>query len=417
MSASTSPDAPLAPAAAPAGAAAATLAAAKAEIAKCVSCGFCNAACPTYALEQNELDGPRGRIALVKGLIAGDGDKAVARRHLGRCLSCRACETACPSGVGYAKIAHVGRELSGPAPDPRGRLRRLLYSEAIRSRGACRLGRAAARYAGGLLPRSLRAARAPTPLASLALPAARHERQVAVLAGCAQEGLMPATNVALAQLLDAAGFSANFITTPCCGAIRTHAGRAAAGLGDVRRTLDACRERLLAGDHAILVAASGCASFVTEYPALLAGDEPRARTARTVATSIVEPAVFLGEHLPALKKRVRLSADAPKIAVHAPCTLTNGMRSGAAFFELLRQIGFDVQGVDGAPNCCGSAGSYSLFQPKRAAALGQRLAAAIGATAATSVASANIGCVLHMRQQLDLPVDHWLEICARHLLA
>ena len=393
----------------------AVIKAARAEIAKCVSCGFCNAACPTYSLDQYELDGPRGRISLVKELINGRGEPKIASQHLSRCLTCRSCETACPSGVGYSKIAHAGRELAGQELDPRIRFKQLALGELIRSRSACRAGRIAAKYAGSLLPSALRAALAPSPLTNLALPKARHRRQVAVLAGCAQTGLMPATNVALAQLLDAAGFKTNFITTPCCGAIRTHSGRAKAGLADVRRTLEACRDRLVAGDHAILVAASGCASFITEYPMLLADEPSKARKARKVASSIVDPAVFLRDHLAALQKHVRLSDSSPKVAVHAPCTLVNGMRSGTVFADLLRQIGFDIITPRNTPNCCGSAGTYSLFQPRRAKALRQQLCDAIGSTAATQAASANIGCVLHMRQAIDLPIHHWLEICAQNL--
>ena len=387
-----------------------TMAAAR-EIEKCVHCGFCTAACPTYSLDRNELDSPRGRIYLVKRLFEEGTNAKSVQLHLDRCLSCRSCEPACPSGVGYATIAHAGREAADKiAPrKTRTRIARSLMAEAFRNRTFCRLGRLAVRASGPLAPRGVRKAMSRSPAAGVRAPAARHGRKVAVLAGCAQAGLMPTTNEALAVLLDQAGYDASFLKAPCCGAIRMHNGRDGAALADARRTVQECASAIKAGTEAVLVAASGCGSFMNEYPALLADDKSIADDARLVAENAIDPASFLLGRLGESEALAGAGARR-KVAAHAPCTLTNGMRSPKDYPELLSKAGFDVVELENPPNCCGSAGTYSLLQPRFSKRLRARMARSVEATAATELATANIGCAMHMRQALQMPVNHWIDI-------
>ena len=400
----------------PAGLGPAAAAAAR-EIEKCVHCGFCNAACPTYAVERDERDGPRGRIYLVKELLEGGGDAAVAQRHLDRCLTCRSCEAACPSGVGYSKVAHAGRAMADGA-HRRGPLQvawRALAGEAVRSRAACAAGRAAVRAAGPLAPRGLRRALARTGQGGA--PGAgrgRHRRSVSVMMGCgAQAGLMPETNRSLEALLDAAGYAARPVPSACCGALRSHLGFGRGAAADVRRTVEGCGRGIEAGDEAVMFAASGCASFATEYPSLAAGSGVDEKRAGEVAAKVRDPADFLSSRLDGVGWDG--AGAGTTVATHAPCTLTNGLRSPQAYPRLLAGAGFGTVAPERPPNCCGSAGMYSLLQPRLADELGRRMAASVEATGAQALATANIGCALHLRRFLAVPVVHWIDLLASAL--
>ena len=382
------------------------------EIEKCVHCGFCLPACPTYSIDNNELDSPRGRIYLVKRLIEEGGNTKAADIHLGRCLSCRSCEVACPSGVGYSTIAHAGGEIVGKLKRKRTHKDavKAVIIEALRSKLACKIGRAALRACGPLAPKHLRKSFAKPPSAGLALPKLRHEKKIAVVTGCAQMGFMPETNIALARLLDMAGHSAVFINSGCCGALRMHNDRHRQALADIKSTIKECKAAVDDGAVAVMAAASGCASFVTEYGELLAGDKSLADDAKKIAGLVIDPAVFLQERLDAAG--MDDFGKGKVIAAHVPCTLKNGLRSPQAFPELLEKAGFVVTRISGAPNCCGSAGTNSLFYPKTASLLRSRLVQSIEATEAAEVATANIGCALHVRQAMGMPVNHWIDILA-----
>lgn len=386
--------------------------AAASEIEKCVHCGFCTAACPTYVLDRNELDSPRGRIYLVKRMLEDGSNAQAAQLHLDRCLTCRSCEPACPSGVGYSRIAHAGRDIAAslsPQGIPR-RAGRFALLESARSRIACRIARGAVRAAGPLAPRRLRRALAKSPASDVRPPVPRHGRKVAVLAGCAQAGLMPESNSSLAALLDLAGYDAEFLKAPCCGALRMHGGRRKAALADVRRTVREAKAALDVGAEAVLVAASGCGSFAKEYPSVLSEDDPLAADARAVAARTEDPASFLLGRLDA--DALGGTGEGRKVAAHVPCTLRNGLRSPGAFAEILRRAGFDVVEPENPPNCCGSAGTYSVFQPELAGRLADRTRRSVEATAAAELVTANIGCALHMRRALRMPVNHWLDVAA-----
>jgi glycolate oxidase iron-sulfur subunit len=386
---------------------------------KCVHCGFCNAACPTYRLLGDELDGPRGRIYLIKEVLEGESGAAVARQHLDRCLICRACESSCPSGVEYGELLEIGRamvERAAPRSVPE-RGSRALLAGLLRSP---RLLEALARIGRGLaplLPAGLRAQLAPRPLPGAVAhswPVRHHARRIATLEGCVQPALLPTIDLAAARVFDALGIETLRVRGGlCCGALRLHLGQHAAALDDVRRSVDACWAAVEQGAEAVTSTASACAGTLKEWGRLLQDDPLRAARARRLAELARDPVELLEPELPRLRALLAPGVGA-NATFHCPCTLQHGQRLGGRVEALLRGLGWDLRLPADAALCCGSAGTYSLLQPELSTALRERKLAALDACAADAVVSANVGCILHL-QGAQAPVGHWLELLAAAL--
>lgn len=391
---------------------------------KCVHCGFCNATCPTYQLLGDELDGPRGRIYLIKQALEGESVTASTQLHLDRCLTCRACETTCPSGVEYGRLVDIGRAVVAD------RVNRSVGSGLMRG------------VLGAVLPRpwlfrSLlvlgRAFRAllPAPLAKKvpayasaagAWPAARHARHMLVLAGCVQPALAPATNASAARILDRLGIS--LIEAPgagCCGALRHHLDDQPGGLADMRRLIDAWWPQIERGEvEAIVMTASGCGATVKEYGHLLANDaDYRDKAARISAMTRDLGEVLVAESaaLAALFAKVGAGTGAAKqrIAYHPPCTLQHGQKLRGGIESLLVAAGFELAPVPDAHLCCGSAGTYSILQPELSAQLQQNKLAALQSGAPELILTANIGCQNHLANDSAIPVRHWITALEQRL--
>lgn len=381
---------------------------------KCVHCGFCTAACPTYNLDGNELDSPRGRIYLVKKLLEDAVDNAeISRKHLDSCLHCRSCEPACPSGVEFEQIASFGANLAEQTK-PRGLLARhgrAILGEMIRSKTIGNLLRMSSNLlspvvnkCSHLLPNS----------GQLPWPKPRHQRKVAIVLGCAQQGLMPLTNQALAWLLDATGFSPIAINS-CCGAIRSHLLRPKAAEIDIRTTTKACSTAIDEGVEAVMLSASGCAAHLKQYRHLLT-DDKLVQQADKLADTVVDPAVFLVAHLDKLQPAIRDVGKGQSIALHLPCSHTNVMLGKNSVSELLVAAGYKVRTSAHQPNCCGSAGSYSLLNPANASRLRAEMLTYLNKIGGQTIASANIGCILHLRLGGDLTIFHWTELLVPDLI-
>jgi len=371
---------------------------------KCVHCGFCTATCPTYQLLGDELDGPRGRIYLVKQVLEGAAPTARTQLHLDRCLTCRACETTCPSGVQYGRLADIGRGIV------EARVPRAPWARAKRAALAFALPRG--RLFGTLLGlgrmfRFLFARLVPAPAAPAGdWPAPRHARRMLALAGCVQPVLAPRINAAAARVLDRMGVS--LIEAPgarCCGGLRFHMNYQERGRDDMRALIDAWWPYVERGEvEAIVVTASGCGVTVKEYGQLLAHDPAYGDKAARIAAMTRD----LSEVIPpeAIPERAGLG----RIAFHSPCSLQHGQQLRGGAERLLARAGFELAPVPDAHLCCGSAGTYSILQPVLAEELRSRKLAALQSGQPVGIVTANIGCLVHLQAGAGVPVAHWVEL-------
>lgn len=375
----------------------------------CVHCGFCNATCPTYLLLGDELDGPRGRIYQIKQVLEGHPATAQTQLHLDRCLSCRNCETTCPSGVDFHNLLDIGRAVVDQAV-PRSTGQRLLRL-GLRAM-APNPGRFKALLQVGaifrpLMPRDLEAKWPHDIPPAGQRPTRMHSRRVLMLEGCVQPGLSPNTNAAAARVLDRLGISITAAEqTGCCGALDYHLDAQEQGLERARQNIDAWWPALESGAEAIVQTASGCGAFIKEYGHLLRTDPAYAAKAKHVsarALDLVE--VLRDEPL----ERACAATDR-RIAFHCPCTLQHAQKLGGAVEELLTRLGFNLTTVPDSHLCCGSAGTYSLTQPRLARQLRDNKLNALESGRPELIVTANIGCQSHLNSAGRTPVRHWIEL-------
>ncbi|NWB31421.1 glycolate oxidase subunit GlcF [Pseudomonas gingeri] len=375
----------------------------------CVHCGFCNATCPTYQLLGDELDGPRGRIYLIKQVLEGNEVTRKTQEHLDRCLSCRNCETTCPSGVEYHNLLDIGRAVVDAA------VQRPLAQRLLRQ-GLRKLvpnpGLFKGLIGGGqvfraLLPGGLESKLPRSPEPAKQRPAALHTRKMLILEGCVQSSLSPNTNAAAVRVLDQLKISVTSIKQAgCCGAVEYHLDAQAAGLDRARRNIDAWWPSLELGAEAIVQTASGCGAFIKEYGHLLSNDPAYADKARRVsalAKDLVE--VLRDEQLERLEVK-----SAQSIAFHCPCTLQHAQKLGGAVEAVLTSLGFNLTAVPDGHLCCGSAGTYSITQPELSLQLRDNKLNALESGKPDVIATANIGCQTHLGGAGRTPVRHWIEL-------
>ena len=390
--------------------------AAQAILRKCVHCGFCTATCPTYQLLGDELDGPRGRIYLIKQVLEGHQPTRSTQLHLDRCLTCRNCETTCPSGVQYGQLVDIGRKLvDAQVPRPLAqRATRWALKEGLTSRlfaPAMQLGQAVR----GLLPEGVRA-KVPAPEEAGIWPTRQHPRKVLLLAGCVQPSMSPGINYATARVLDAAGIQTLIAPEAgCCGAVKLHLNDQGGALAHMRANIDAWWPHIdsSAADcavEAIVTNASGCGVMVKDYGHQLQHDAQYAKKAARISALSRDLSELLPGITPLLQDQL---ADVPKgvIAFHPPCTLQHGQQLRGGVETHLRALGFEVRvAVHEAHLCCGSAGTYSVLQPALSKQLRQRKLGHLGALEPTVITSANIGCITHLQSGTETPVRHWVQV-------
>ena len=388
----------------------------------CVHCGFCTATCPTYQLLGDELDGPRGRIYLIKQVLEGREFTASTQLHLDRCLTCRSCESTCPSGVQYGRLVDIGREVvEKRVARPAGqRAVRWLLKEFVPRASLFGASMALGRAVKPLLPQVLKA-KVPDVRAPGRWPERRHPRRWIALAGCAQPAMAPSVNRAAARVLDAVGISLIEVAgAGCCGAVRYHLNDQPGGLDDARRNVDAWAPLLERGEvEGILMTASGCGVQVREYGHLLAGDARYRDRARQISESTLDLSELLTREVASLERvlQVRGGGSGERISFHAPCTLQHGQKIRGVVERLLLAAGYELTVVADAHLCCGSAGTYSLLQPELSMRLRDNKLAALGAGGPNRVASANVGCMTHLESAATVPVVHWIELIDERLHA
>jgi len=389
---------------------------AEAILRQCVHCGFCTATCPTYQLLGDELDGPRGRIYLIKQLLEGKEVTEKTRLHLDRCLTCRSCETTCPSGVQYVHLLDIGRQvLEEKLPRPAGAaLQRRVLREALTRPAIFGTAIGLGRMLRPLLPSSL-ADKIPRSLpgeSSRSPVKGGHARRMLMLAGCVQPALAPNINAATRRVCDRLGIELfEESRAGCCGGVRFHLDDQAGARDDMRRNIDAWWPHVEAGIEAIVVTASGCGVQVRDYGHALAEDAIYAEKAAKISALCRDPSEIL------CAERERLLALLPKpggagkrLTFHSPCTLQHGLGIKGEIESLLGAAGFVLTPVADAHLCCGSAGTYSLLQPELSVQLRNNKLAALDAGGPALIATANIGCLTHLQAGSMLPVRHWVEL-------
>ena len=374
----------------------------------CVHCGFCNATCPTYQLLGDERDGPRGRIYLIKEMLENNTASRETQLHLDRCLTCRACETTCPSGVRYNRLLEIGRaaaEILVERPLAE-RIQRGVLLETVPEPDRFRLLLKLGNLAKPLLPRDQRKSIPAVETTGPDWPSCTLPRKVLLLTGCAQSVTAPRINLAAARVLDRLGVQA-LPADGCCGALSHHLSKEERTLETIRRNIDAWWPEVERGAEALLLTASGCAPTVMDYGHLMRHDPDYADKAEAVSSLAKDISVFLeSEDLQAPDS----TAGGKKIAYHSPCTLQHGLKRAGRVEAMLSRLGFELVPVRDAHLCCGSAGSYSVLQKDLSQQLLKRKLSNLENAQPELIATANIGCLLHLQSGTDLPVKHWIEL-------
>ena len=391
----------------------------------CVHCGFCTATCPTYVLDGNELDSPRGRIYLIKEML--ENDRAATEevtRHIDRCLSCLACMTTCPSGVHYMHLvdharAHIESTYRRPLAE---RLLRTVLAKVMPYPQRFWLALHGAMIAKPLAPLAaaiglqriaalLRLSpwrRPHRPLAAQIFPVAagsRKQGRVALLAGCVNDILAPEINAAAIRVLTRHGVEVVLAQgAGCCGSLVHHMGREKEALAQARANIDAwtAAGRL----DAIVITASGCGTTVKDYGFMLRTDSAYAERAARVA----KLARDISEYLASLPLAAKPPDRALAVAYHAACSLQHGQRITRQPKDLLAKLGFSVKDVPEGHLCCGSAGTYNIMQPDIARRLRERKVGTIERLRPDVIAAGNLGCITQIAAGTDLPVVHTVEL-------
>lgn len=357
----------------------------------CVHCGFCLSTCPTYQLTGNELDSPRGRIYLIKSVLENNAFSNNTIQHLDRCLTCRACETNCPSGVKYAELADIGREMiEGKRP---------LWQKALRT--------------------SVRKLLTTPTLLNFVAPLVKHasiqtpvkqqngsKGRILLLGGCVQSTLSPNTNHAATNVLATLGYEiVETAQKECCGAIDQHLSAQDEALVKVKRNIDHWLALLESGVHTIISTASGCGLMVKDYPTLFEVSDAYYQKGLIVAGKTKDIAEFLFEQDLSL-----LSVTNEKISYHAPCSLQHGQKLPNLVEGLLEKLGYELAPIADSHLCCGSAGTYSIFQPEMATQLRNNKLNNLSRSQPDLIVTSNIGCQMHLAKGTKLPVKHWIEL-------
>ena len=391
----------------------------------CVHCGFCTATCPTYVLDGNELDSPRGRIYLIKEMLENDRPATEeVTRHVDRCLSCLACMTTCPSGVHYMHLVdharvHIESTYRRPLAE---RLLRAVLAKVMPFPQRFWLALHGALIAKPLAPLAeavglrriaamLRLSpwrRPHRPLAPQIFPAAagaEKGRRVALLTGCVNDILAPEINAAAIRVLTRHGVEVVLARgAGCCGSLVHHMGREGEALAQARANIDAwsAAGRL----DAIVITASGCGTTVKDYGFMLRTDSAYAERAARIS----KLAQDISEYLASLSLAGKALERALVVAYHAACSLQHGQRITRQPKDVLAKLGFAVKDVPDGHLCCGSAGTYNILQPDIARRLRERKVGTIERLRPDVIAAGNLGCITQIAAGTDIPAVHTVEL-------
>ncbi len=385
--------------------------AAESILRSCVHCGFCNATCPTYQLLGDENDGPRGRIYLIKQMLEGKQSAAKTLTHLDRCLTCRSCETTCPSGVQYAKLLEIGRQIAETQikrPPKELALRKLLRKTLpYPKRFSTLLG--TARLIKPALPGTVKQ-KIPQKRRYKQWPQNKHNRFMLILDGCVQPSLSPDINAATANLLDRLGIHLkNIPQATCCGAVSQHLNAEEEAQRFMRQNIDAWWPEIERGAEAIISTASGCGAVLKEYHHYLQHDVDYAEKARRISELCKDISEIIMDEDSEQLKTTNVDT-AKKLAWHPPCTLQHAQKITGHVETILTRAGYTLVPVADQYLCCGSAGTYSILQADLAQQLRQNKLENLQKHQPEMIVTANIGCQTHLQEATELPVVHWITL-------
>jgi glycolate oxidase iron-sulfur subunit len=360
-------------------------------ISSCVHCGFCLATCPTYQITGNELDSPRGRIYLIKSALEGNKFDSASIQHLDKCLTCRACESTCPSGVEYGELADIGREFMEPKRALWQKLYRTLVRRTLTSPKLFNIFGRLFRHSS---------------IRSKPIEPTEIKERVLLLTGCVQPSLAPNINHVTKNILAKLGVDCiETKQTECCGALDQHLSAQDIVLRKIKANIDLWYPLIETSISAIISTASGCGVMVKDYPTLFEASDPYYPKAVKISDKTKDIAEYLSE-----KDLSPLKPRQTNISYHAPCTLQHGQKLPGLVEDLLQKLGYQVAPVTDAHLCCGSAGTYSIFQPSLAKQLRDKKINHLTESNPSVIVTANIGCLMHLSQGTKIPVEHWIEL-------
>lgn len=398
----------------------------------CVQCGQCTFTCPTFRLTNDEWDGPRGRIYLIKQFLEGQEPSANQlppaytlktlegknigenlQLHLDRCLTCRSCETSCPQGVHYGRLLDIGRELvekQVARPFKERFMRRMLRSVVAHRRGfssLLRVGQTVRR----ILPAELRNM-VPEQRKAGPWPGQAHPRKMLIWQGCVQPALAPDINAAAARVLDRFGIELVPAAEGCCGALSQHMAETKEARDFMRQNIDAIWPHIEQGAEAIVLTASGCGMQFREYGELLKDDPLYAEKARQISMLTRDIAEVVSAEWNHEFTGQGTNRDKPvrRVAFQSSCSLQHGEKLNGVAEKLLKQAGFKLVPVAYPFMCCGAAGTYSILQRALSKSLRALKIKSLLASRPETIATANIGCLNHLSAVSPVPVRHWIEL-------
>jgi glycolate oxidase iron-sulfur subunit len=389
----------------------------------CVHCGFCTATCPTYQLLGSELDGPRGRIYLIKEMLEKEQASDKTRLHLDRCLTCRSCETTCPSGVRYGRLIDIGRGMVEELA-PRSLAEKLMRKAMLavipytaRMSVALALGRMFSPLLPAQLRKKIPAKQVASATAATTTFGTSHARRMLVLDGCVQPLGTPNTNAAAVRVLDRLGISlVSAPDTGCCGALNQHLSDPAGARAMMRRNIDAWWPHVESGAEAIVMTASGCGLMVKDYGHALKDDAAYAAKAARISaltrdiSEVISGGILSTGKSDELRDEFTNLGRGMRVAYHSSCTLQHGQKLSGTVEAILRRCGYELTPVADSHLCCGAAGSYTLTQPVLSQQLLDNKLASLNHGQPEVIVTANVGCQMHLAGASDVPVKHWIEL-------
>jgi len=360
-------------------------------IESCVHCGFCLATCPTYQLLGDELDSPRGRIYLIKSALEQNQFSLKSLSHMDRCLTCRSCETTCPSGVEYGQLLEIGRDLM---ESKRGKFQ-ALYRFIVRKT-----------LLTPIIFKPLGYFYRHSKITSKLLKPKKINSKVLLIAGCVQPSLAPNINHRIKNIL--AKLNIEVLESSqgqCCGALDQHLAASSDAMKKVKQNIDRWTHQLESGVDSIISSASGCGVMIKDYPRLFKSSDPYFQKAMFVSSKTEDIAEFLSS-----KDLSGLHLTELNVTYHEPCTMQHGQQLGGLVESILSQFGYTKKPVKDSHICCGSAGTYSIFETKISNQLRTNKIKHLNASEPNMIVTSNIGCLMHLQKGSSIPVKHWVEL-------